>query len=116
MAADLKDAAYSTYSQLSTWWADDTLRSTIVAFYTSANPLFQDSVPNDRPVGNWLVLIKAALSQMPTVGQATLEQFNQIVEYVFRMCFAGYTMAAAGLITGAQATALTDVWNNSFGG
>jgi hypothetical protein len=115
-AVNLENAGFLTYEQLYLKYAANTLDSATAGFAAAANPIFPDEIANNRPVGNWLILIDALVATLPTglVGQ---KEFNQLVEYVARMCIAGYTIntQTPPLITNAQAAALLAAWNAAFG-
>jgi len=115
-AATLVEAANLSYKQLDLKWTANTLDTATLAFATAANPTFPDSDQNSRPVGNWLILIDALVSTMPT-GVVSLMDFNQAVEFVSRMCYAAFTINAQTppLITNGQAIALLAAWNAAFG-
>lgn len=119
MAGNLQEAAYITYQQLAILWTAGTLETTVALYSADLAPLFEDQVPNDRPVGNWLVLIDALLSQMPRPLPPTLktpeDQFNQLVEYIGRMCDGAFWARFNNLITATQATAMLTAWNTRFG-
>lgn len=116
MASDLENAGFLSYPQMSLQWAANTLDTSAASFAAAASPLFSDGIPNDRPVGNWLILIDGLVSTLPAglVGQ---KDFNQLVEYVARMCIAAFTINAQSppMISNAQAAALLAAWNAAFG-
>lgn len=114
MAASLTDAAHLSYDRAGVLWAAATLKTRIGLFITAVSPIFEDAVPNDRPVGNWLVLMKALHSQMGA-GVLPEVQFNEAVEQLYRICLAGAAQLAASLITNTQATALLAAWNAQIG-
>lgn len=119
MAANLTEAANLTYDQLSLAWLASTIQAKYAAFITALQPagqpaVFRDSVPNDRPVGNWLPLMAAVQSQMD-VGVLPQDQFNAAVDHLYRMCLGAASALANGLITNTQATAMLNAWNAQFG-
>lgn len=114
MAADLETAGFLSYPQMALLWTANTLDTVVPAFASDVDDDFDDNVPNDRPIGNWLVLIDALASQLPATDVPE-DQFNQIVEYVGRMCLAGASALAEGRITAGQGAALLAAWNTRFG-
>ncbi len=114
MAANLQDAGFKSYPQMSILWYADALKATVALFSSDVTGLFEDQTPNDRPVGNWLVLVDSLVSQLPATSVPE-DQFNQIVEYVARMCLAGFSQLQNSLITNGQAVALLAAWNARFG-
>ncbi len=114
MAGNLEQAGFLSYPQMTLQWIADTLDTTVPAFSASITGTFEDAIPNDRPVGNWLILIDALASELPAIDVPEV-QFNQIVEYVGRMCLAGFVAFNEGLISAGQANALLAAWNAAFG-
>jgi hypothetical protein len=114
MAVDLQGAGFLSYSQMSIAWVADTLKTKSAQYAAATSPLFSDVVANDRTVGNWLVPIYGALQVMPATSVPN-DEFNQMVEYIARMCFAGYAMLNQGLISAPQAAATLAAWNAAFG-
>lgn len=114
MAANLTDAAHLSYTRASTLWYASTLKAKFGLFIDAVQVTFKDDIPNDRPVGNWLILMKSLHSQMGA-GILPEVQFNDAVEQLYRICLAGASQLAAGLISGAQAAALLAAWNAQIG-
>lgn len=115
-AANLTDAADTTYARVSLVWTANTIRTKVAAFIVAAAIPFSDTTPNDRPVLNWLVPLTALSTQMTANADTPLPQamFNAAVDYIYRMCFAGAFAQSAGRITNAQAAALLAAWNANF--
>lgn len=115
MAADLQQAGFLGYPQMSLLWqTPNALQSAAAGFAIAVNPVFDDNTPNDRPIGNWLILIDSLISQLPT-GVLLEEQFNQVVDNIGRMCLAAFSALSDSLISNAQATAMLTAWNAAFG-
>lgn len=114
MAANLTDAAHLSYTRASVHWAAGNLRTKLTAFITAVRPIFEDAIPNDRPVGNWIILLANTEGSM-SAGVTPESQFNTAVEQLFRICSAGASQLAAGLITAGKATALLTAWNAQIG-
>jgi hypothetical protein len=116
MATDPANAAFLTADQVSISWTAGTLRAQLLAFIDGVSPSFQDARPNDRPVGNWLVLLSAAAEFMNVPnGQLPLESFNLVVQNVFGICQTCWGLLSQSLITNDQADAFTDAWNAAWG-
>lgn len=116
MAANLSSAATLSYSQVSLTWYALTLKAKFAAFITDVSPLLEDSKPNDRTVGNWLIPMQALSTAMSSSLAAVTEaQFNGVVEYLYRFCYAAAFAQAQLRITNAQAVALLAAWNARFG-
>src|SRR5436309_2409350 len=114
MATDLTDAANIGYNQCSLFWYAGTLAGVLSNFVAAADPIFSDERANDRPVGDWLVLLYA-LSQEIAANQVTDEELDTCATHLFRMCLAAASAQTSALITTAQANALLVVWNANFG-
>lgn len=114
MATDLTNAANIGYNQCSLFWYAGTLPGALSNFITAASPIFSDDRPNDRPVGDWLVLLYA-LSQAVDPLNMTDEQLDTCATYLFRMCLGAASAQTSSLISTAQATALLTAWNANFG-
>jgi hypothetical protein len=122
MATNLQEAAYLTYDQIAILFPDATaLQAALDDFVTAADPVLPDDIPNNHPVGNWLIpLATLRLLITPSGPNANCPQlfFDQMVDGVSKMCWAGRRAQLAGAatgITGAQATALLAAWNTAFG-
>ena len=113
-AVDLQQAGFLGYPQLTLQWIANTLKANVQSFSNAVSPLFEDAVVNDRPIGNWLVLIDALVSQIPAVDVPET-QFNQLVEYVGRMCLACFVAFNSGLVSATQNNAMLAAWNTIFG-
>jgi hypothetical protein len=114
MAANLTDAAHLSYARASVHWAAGNLKTQLAAFIAAIRPVFEDAIPNDRPVGNWIVLLQNTADQMdPGVTPETI--FNTAVEQLYRICSAGAAQLAANLITAPKAAALLAAWNAQIG-
>ena len=114
MAANLREASWITASQLNLSWLAQTLKTKLTQFNNAASAIFDDNTPNDRPVGNWLVLLEATASQMPNV-QVPIALFNQACDQVARITFAGFAALQTARIAPAKGTALLAAWNAAFG-
>lgn len=116
MAANLTEAASLSYVQVSLTWTALTLKTKYAAYLATASPILSDGSPNDRTVGNWLVLIAALSTEMSSTTSVVSEaQFDTAVEYLYRICLAGAQADAQGRITTAQRIALLAAWNTNFG-
>lgn len=115
MAATLTEAAYLTYEQCGILWTANTLRNKYEAFLEDVSPIFSDSQPNDRPVGNWLIPMYALLTQVEAATPEEQVFLNTCVQYIYRICYAGYIMNSDGFISNTQATQLLAAWNANIG-
>lgn len=115
MALNLVEAASLSYDQCAIHWYNNALKAQFLAFVAAAEPIFLDPIPNDRPVGNWLIPMQA-VAAVPTVGQPDIVGFNERVEYLYRICLAGQSQFDNGaLISAAQRDALLAAWNTTIG-
>lgn len=122
VAANLLEAANLTPQNLRSLWEANTLKSKMIAFWQQVDPVFQEQIPNDHPVINWISIIAAFSPSVldfadnanpgftPYAG-GTITTFSQAVDYVYRICKFGYYYT---LITPAQKTALLAAYNAQF--
>lgn len=116
MAANLTSAAALTYDQMriKALITGSSIKTQLTSFIAAVNPIVPDSIPNNRPVGNWLIPM-AALAQTMRGLDMSLSDFNLAVDYVSKLCSVANVQRNAGLITVAQGTALLAAWNTAFG-
>lgn len=114
-ATTLVEAAHLSYDQCGLRWTAGTLRASFTAFIQAASSIFSDNIPNDRPVGNWLVPMYGLLSQVPAANPEQQRFLDSCAQYLYRICYAGHVMDDANLITNAQAAALLAAWNAQIG-
>jgi hypothetical protein len=115
MATTLTEAAYLSYDQCGIHWNAGVLRDAFSEFLPAASAIFSDSRPDDRPVGNWLVPMYALLTQVEAASPESQRFLDSCVQYLYRICYAGYVMRQQGLITNAQAVSLLAAWNAHIG-
>ena len=100
--ANLQEAANQAYDNMFVFWNLGQLKARLAGFATLCSSSFKEGSPNDRTVGNWLIPIQALAASMPA-GVTPLSQFNDAVQYVYRMCWQADAMQTAGLISATQA-------------
>jgi hypothetical protein len=119
MATNLNEAAYLSYSQVNAISA--ALAPNLIAFHAAASPLFEDAVANDRPVGNWFVLLSAAIVRVQNppqnlfVTNDDIPALNLASEILYRLCYAAVGAYTYNLISIAQRDALLAAWNAHIG-
>lgn len=125
-AADLNQAATLAPKNLQIPWAADTLKTKLSAFWAALNPSFEDAIPNDHPIGNWIALIgNLAQNILPyepaasgTTQVGTLATYQTAVTYVFRLCKLAYALQNStnpkAKITSGQAAAILAAYNTQF--
>lgn len=114
-AGNLRDAAYYSGGQCGIQALASNLRVAILGFINQAATSFSDAVPNDRPVGNWLILIQSELATLPANGTGTAADIARATAVLYRICFAGDQAFSDNLITTAQRNALLAAWNDNLG-
>lgn len=123
IAADLQQAAGLAFDNLYAKWIGGlgVLTTAFQNFNNDVNAIFTsdggDNSENERTVSNWLVIGFKIQATIPTafIGNILPQDFfNQMVQYVYRICYAGFA-ANGSRITGAQATALLAAYNTRFG-
>ena len=125
MAATLEQAAALCDQQLrlkAQAAPADTLKTALGTFNTAAASIFPDEIPNNRPVGNWLIPLSQIQLTMtpngvvgPDPANANYTAVRNAVDAVYRMCWAAQAAIDAALCTGAQGVALLAAWNTAFG-
>jgi len=119
MAADLVTAAKLTAQQIvisiggpGSDFSEDQMKVILGDFIDDTLPLFPDTPPVNRVVGDWLIPMSSVQSTLSS-GNAILQLtvLDEIIDLVSKMCFAGNTAQ----ITVAQQTALLAAWNSAFG-
>jgi hypothetical protein len=122
--ADLIGAADQCAVDLDVRWQADTLNTRLVAFAAAATAIFPTNVANNAPMANWCAVISAFAPSVinfsqtgfgVSIGQNSIPQYQTAVDYVYRFCkLAYYYNLTLGLITNAQAAALTAAYNAQF--
>lgn len=112
-AANLIEAAGQAFDNLYIWWQANQLRTRIIAFCATASPTFPDSDVKSRPVGNWLIMIRAAVEPLPAVN-IELDDLNTLCQQIYRICYLTSQLNALGDITNTQANALLNNYNATF--
>lgn len=121
-APDLFEAAEQAPADLQLLWQADTLQDDVIAFWREALVAVPASIPNNKPLANWLAIIAAfapsildyeATNVTGTQNMlGTLTTYQTSVDYVYRFCKLAYALQGQGLITNTQATALLAAYNN----
>jgi hypothetical protein len=122
VALDLFEAANLAPQNLRVLWVADTLQTRMINFWTAINSSFEEQIPNDHPIANWIAVI-AALSPsiLPFVankapgatpyGGGTISTFGLAVDYVYRLCKLAFEYT---LITPAQKAVILAAYNAQF--
>ncbi len=112
-APTLPLAAAIAYQNLLEQAAANHLSTKLTAYAAAMSPLFSDAIPNDRPVGNWLVPISAAAATCGVRGTITAQV--AAADLVYRICWAAEAMFNAGFISSAQHVAALAAYNTTIG-
>ena len=122
VALDLFEAANLAPQNLRPLWKNDTLQTRMISFWTAINPSFEEQIPNDHPIANWIAII-ASLSPsiLPYVAVkdpgatpyagGTISTFGLAVDYVYRLCKLAFEYT---LITPAQKAVILAAYNAQF--
>jgi hypothetical protein len=122
VAANLLDAANLAPQNLRPLWEADTLKAKMIAFWQQASPSFEEQIPTDHPVINWISIIAAFSPSIlnfadnkspgftPYAG-GTITTLSTSVDYIYRICKFGFYYP---LITPAQKAALLAAYNAQF--
>lgn len=122
VALTLFEAANLTPQNLRPLWEADTLQARVIAFWSAINPSFQEQIPNDHPIADWIAIIAAlAPSILPFAAVkepgatpwsgGTISTFSLAVDYIYRLCKFAFEYQ---LITPAQKTAILNAYNAQF--
>lgn len=123
VAANLFDAANLTPQNLRVLWEADTLQARVIAFWQAINPSFEEQIPNDHPIADWIAIIAALAPSIlpfaenkdpaatPWAG-GTIQTFSLTVDYIYRLCKFAFEYQ---LITPAQKTVILNAYNTQFG-
>ncbi len=114
-AVTLEQAANEADENMYPFWQDATLKARLENFGTTSLALFPEQDVNSHPVSNWLTLVLWAADQLsasPTV--ATIAQYEQAMQFVYRCCFMGQQLLTQALITAPQAAAMLASYNLQF--
>lgn len=126
VAANLLEAANLTAANLYPLWVNDTLKDQVAGFAAAPALVaaFEEAVPSNHPVGNWLAVIAAQATTIldyvqgtfsgSPYGIGTITAMNAAVDYIYRLCKVAYALSLQGLISGAQASALLAAYNSFF--
>jgi len=104
--ANLTAATYGCAATMYARWLAGTLKADLTAFSASVSPLFSDDNPNDRTVGNWLVIVQAITSQMTAGITADQSVIDSAVQTLYRFFNQTDSRRATGQISLAQANAV----------
>lgn len=122
VAATLLEAANLTSQNLRPLWEANTLKPKMIAFWQQVSPFFEDQIPNDHPIINWVSIIAAFSPSILDFGDnmspgftpyagGTVTTFSTAVDYIYRICKFGFYYS---LITPAQKAALLAAYNAQF--
>lgn len=116
-AATLEQAAGQAYTNLSTVWAIDQLKTKLTQFWQACigptNDLFPEQNQNSHPIANWMTIIAAISTEIPVI-LVPVEDLSAAATAVYKVCWLGFDLAARGLITAGQAAGLLAAYNAAF--
>ena len=122
VAANLLEAANLAPQNLRALWETDTLKQKMISFWKQIDPSFEEQIPNDHPVINWISIIASSSPSIlsfadnmtpgftPYAG-GTITTFSSAVDYIYRLCKFSYYYP---LITIAQKDAILAAYNAQF--
>ncbi len=122
VAVTLFEAANLAPQNLRPLWEADTLQTRMVAFWTAINPSFEEQIPNDHPIADWIAIIAAfspAILPFAAVKEpgstpyagGTITTFWTAVDYIYRLCKFAFEYS---LITAGQKTIILAAYNAQF--
>jgi hypothetical protein len=113
-AANLLEAAGIAYDNLYVRWQLNQLKIRLNNFVAGVTATFPDGDANSRPIGNWLIPIRALGEVIPSVG-VELDDLTAAAQMIYRICYLGSQLEASGQISAAQGNALLLQYNGQFG-
>jgi hypothetical protein len=122
VALTLFEAANLAPQNLRVLWRANTLQTRMVNFWQAINPSFEEQIPNDHPIADWIAIISAfspsILLYADTKGPGatpyaggTISTFSTAVDYVYRLCKFAFEYQ---LITPAQKAVILAAYNAQF--
>lgn len=123
-AADLEEAAGLAFDNLFGLWlaGDNQLKTATATFCRTLLPVFPESDATARPIADWLTLLYAQSSLMPTVNTTnppTLVPYESLLttaDQVYRLCWLGSEATSTSpRLSSTQMTALLAAYNAQFG-
>lgn len=112
-ALTLLQAAGIAYDNLYVKWQLNQLKVRLQNFCSGVSPTFPDGDERTRPIGNWLIPIRALAEEIPTVD-VELDDLTAAAQMVYRICYLGSQLEANGQITAGQGAALLLQYNGAF--
>lgn len=117
---NLFDAANHAYANLQVLWIADTLRTACITFASTANLIFDEQNDQTHPISNWIAVIASnaplvkPFEQTPNVSFGSIDKYQAMVTYVFRLCRLASYFQDQGFISTSQANALLAAYNDNF--
>jgi hypothetical protein len=112
-AATLLQAAGIAYDNLYVKWQLNQLKIRLINFVAGVSPTFPDGDATTRPIGNWLIPIRALGEVIPAVS-VELDDLTEAAGMIYRICYLGSQLQANGQISAAQGAALLAQYNGQF--
>ncbi|MDX1421489.1 MAG: hypothetical protein R3322_00025 [Kiloniellales bacterium] len=119
-ANDLGEAAALTARQAgASGLLANTLLTTLSAWNSQWTSVLAGDTPDEQTVQNWEVLSRRLQGELffETGGSTQTDgaQVQRVIEIVARTCYAAQGAEAAGRISGADAAAILEDWNDTWG-
>ena len=115
VAASLVEAANLAWSNLEAKSIAGTLRTNMLAFAAAAPASFSPNTPGDRPIVNWLAVIRSFAGVMSGVAVIwTGDGLRRAADLIYRICSIGAQLLGQNTITAGQGAALLAAYNAAF--
>lgn len=113
VANTLAEAAGLAYENIFPLFVANTVRVDALGFFNTLNAgtLFQNQVPGDHPMINWISVLGAVTTEMPVSVQPSYDQLNELIGVVYRIC---WMASNTDLYSSAQRTAVLNAYNAAF--
>lgn len=116
IAPNLQAAAGQAFERMDFFWKLDLLKTKLAIFWKAliqTTDVFPEQDATGHPVANWIIIIAAQQSVMPT-SEVPIEQLSASVEAMYKCCWITNYLASIGQISGAQSAAVLAAYNTAF--
>ncbi len=115
-AATLQEAAGSAFDNLQVWFAisNGQAKTRLEAFWSGIIGQFPVANVPSRPIQNWIAVLAAQTTQIPTTPAHDLVSLDAAAQVVYRLCWNVSDMATKGFITAGQAAAVLTAYNGQI--
>jgi hypothetical protein len=112
-AATLQEAAGSAFDNLQVWFAisNAQAQARLTQFWGGIISSFPTTDVKSRPIQNWIAVLAAQTTQIPTSPAHDLVALDASAQVVYRLCWNVSDLQTKGFITTTQANAVLGAYN-----